>query len=258
MDSFDTSDPETIIISLDQIEEALTGLEEDLRVSESERERRLAICRHWLAEADHILPDRSTVEEAERLVSLVKDQEALRRKHLVRLLELDQAQVPNALREAVRHFLERADTPLSWPNAGGAAEADLYIEYLVETAQDWWLMLGSLDPGDLTYRRINSIAELLASHLPGEIEEITAGRPERATMLGTLFTEPAGTILAYCNALQARGVAISQATMTMEAQPKAAPLEPVLAEAAPTEFVEAVPGEPAPVSAASAEPFPSD
>jgi len=256
LDSFDTSDPGTIIKGLYQIEEVLTGLEEDLRVSESERERRLAVCRHWLVEADHILPDGSTVEEAERLVSLVKEQQAARRKHLVRLLQLDQPQVPNPLREAVRRFLEHADTPLRWPNAGGAADADLYIEYLVETAQDWWLMLGSLDPGDLTYKRINSIAELLASHLPGEIDAIMAGRPERATMLGTLFTEPAGTILAYCNALQARGLAISQATMTTETQPKAAPVEPVPVEAATTEPVEAFAGEPVPVSAAPAEPLP--
>ena len=120
----------------------------------------------------------------------MRDAAAARRAHLVRLQTLDAPPTPGVLREAVRAVVLAEDSPDKWPSGERASDAELYLDNLKEQSEGWWSALEHVEPEDVTFRRIATLAEVFATHLHDEVRALVRGEPEAAPLL-TLMTERA-------------------------------------------------------------------
>ena len=144
----------------------------------------------WLAAAEVIPHRAASLERLEALVADVRDAAAARRAHLVRLQTLDAPPTPGVLREAVRAVVLAEDTPDKWPSGDRASDAELYVDNFKEQSQPWWSALEHVDPQDVTFRRIETLAEVFATRLHDEVRAVARGELGAAPLL-TLLTERA-------------------------------------------------------------------
>ncbi|MGD0075659.1 MAG: ATP-binding protein [Candidatus Binataceae bacterium] len=175
----------------------LSGLEQQIRASVDEQHRRLNHLREWAAAAGDNLPSHASVEDAEALVRRIQQREARRRRYLVRLSELDVTGVPESVRRAVRGVVRDTDRPDRWPDARTADELDIYIENLLNVTREWWSILRGLDERDVTFGKIQELANALAERLPLEIEAFASRHAPDAIALNLLFDLPQSTPSQY-------------------------------------------------------------
>ncbi|HXO28814.1 MAG TPA: hypothetical protein VOA80_15800, partial [Thermoanaerobaculia bacterium] len=189
----------------EEIAGELGRIEERVQSEESDKRERFEWLRSWLAGAGVGLAAGADLAEAEGKIVQIRERERPRRLHLLRLSELDAANVPEPLRSAVHSFLAGADRPDRWLTREESERIDLYLDYLVDAARGWWEMLRGLDQEDGTFRKIQEIAALLAERLPEEMAALAEQREDSAPML-TLAAEWRGqpTAAEYYRALQER------------------------------------------------------